>query len=256
VRPPIILTLGGGGAYALGFHLGIVEGLRREHVDVTNIPVMGTSGGSHAAIALAGGMSFDEIVPIWQRYVDDTGSFWVRASTLTEELYGTTQIPAEWPAAGVAVRFLGFKRVVLWAADHRPADIVAASSSPFPTARPHKVGKRRYIDGGHRSGTSADLAIDADLQIVLAPFMEKAQGFVGRLGARQVRKEPPKWRARTGGETIVIGPSEPMIGLKISGMRDFGDTAIGRQVFDLAIPLGEQLAGTLRAAHPEVLARL
>jgi predicted acylesterase/phospholipase RssA len=255
-RPPLVATLGGGGAYALGFHLGIAQGMREEGIDLATVPLMGTSGGSHAAVAIASGMTFDEVVAIWQPYVDSVGSIWVDALALTEMLYGHAELSPGLAAAGVAVRLRWFKREVLWAADHRPAEIVAASSSPFPFVRPTKVGKRRYIDGGHRSGTSCDLALDADLQLVLAPFALKSQGFIGRMGARQIAKEPAKWSARTGGQTMVIGPDDAMCAVVVKNMRAMGDTSLGRRIYELAIPLGRRTAELLRRDHADVSARL
>jgi NTE family protein len=255
-RPPLTVTLGGGGAYALGFHLGIADGLRDEGIDISRSPLMGTSGGSHAAVAIATGMTYDQIAAIWQPYVDGVKGIWVEARPLAEQLYAAAHIPEGSSAAGVAVRLRSLHREVLWASEFGNADVVAASSSPFPFVRPTKVGKRRYIDGGHRSGTSCDLAPDADLQLVLAPFAFKQQGFVGRLGARQIAKEPPKWVARTGGATLVVTPDEATMAIKCKGMKAMGDTTIGRSVYDQTRPLGRQLAGRLRAEHPDVLARM
>ncbi len=255
-RAPLTVTLGGGGAYALGFHLGVAQGMRDEGIDLVGAPLMGTSGGSHAAFAIATRMSFDEVAAIWQPYVDSIGSFWVQALPLTESLFGRAQLPDGASAAGVAVRLLGFKREVLWAADHRPAEIVAASSSPFPFVRPTKVGKRRYIDGGHRSGTSCDLAPDADLQLALVPFAKKSQGIVGRMGARQVAKEPAKWQGRTRGHTMVVGPDEAMCAITVRSMRAMGDTSLGRRIYELAIPLGRETAATMRRDHPDVVDRV
>jgi hypothetical protein len=39
-RPPMAATLGGGGAYALGFHLGIAEGMREEGIDLAGVPLI------------------------------------------------------------------------------------------------------------------------------------------------------------------------------------------------------------------------
>lgn len=256
IRPPLTVTLGGGGAYALGFHLGVAGGLAEEGIDISRSPLMGTSGGSHAAAALATGMSFDEVSAIWQPYVDSVGSIWVDALPLAEDLYGERTIIERAQPGGVAVRLLGFKRDVLWATEHRLPLTVAASSSPFPFVRPTKVGKRRYMDGGHRSGTSCDLAPDADLQLILVPFAFKSQGFVGRMGARQIAKEPPKWEARTGGRTLIVSPDEVMQAVKVKNMKAMGDTSLGRQVYEVAIPLGRRLAARLRSEHPDVVARL
>ena len=249
----IVVTIGGGGSVAFGFSTGVARGLLDEGIDISAATLVGTSGGSHAAFTMAAGMGFDDVEPIWREYVATAGRIWVKAAPLTEQLYGKIEVSG---VAGVAVRILGFRRKLLWAPDVRPADAVAASSSPFPFARPHKIGKRRYIDGGHRSGTSADLVPAADLQLVLAAFSNRAQGFLGKIGARQVARETRKWREATGSDTVVIGPTPEMCAIRVKGMRALGDMDIGRQFFDLAVPLGREYASILRRDHPGVVARL
>jgi predicted acylesterase/phospholipase RssA len=250
------VTLGGGGAYALGFNLGIARGLQMSGIDISKVPLMGTSGGAHSAVAIATGMTFDEVAEIWQPYVDACGPVWVKALPLADELYGSRAIPEGGAAAGVAIRLLGFKREALWAADHPLPVIVAASASIAPFVRPTKVGKRRYIDGGFKSNTSGDLAPDADVNLILAPFAFKSQGFVGRTASRHLAKEPGKWEARTGGHAVVVRPSDAMVAVRIKGMKAMGDTHLGRQIHDLAIEIGVQLAGTLRRDHPEMITAL
>jgi NTE family protein len=49
------------------------------------------------------------------------------------------------------------------------ADAVTASTSG-PGAPPHRIGDRRYLDGGYRAGENADLAAGHDRVLVLAPF--------------------------------------------------------------------------------------
>jgi predicted acylesterase/phospholipase RssA len=229
-RPAIAVSCGGGGAFAFGFCLGVADGLRDQGIDISVGPLIGTSGGSHAAVAIAARLEFDDVAPIWRDYVETVGRIWVKAAPLTEGLYGSLDVTN---VGAVAVRMLTFRRRILWAGEHRPADIVAASSSPFPFVRPHKIEGKRYIDGGHRSAFSADLAPAADVQLVLAPLSDRRQGLLGKIGARQVVKESRKWNAATGGEAIVVGPTDAMC-------------SIGRQVYELAIPLGRDLAERLQ----------
>jgi len=252
-RPPLVVTIGGGGSYAFGFAVGIAAGLREEGIDISSVPTIGTSGGSHAAVAIAAGLSFDDVAPVWTDYIKTAGLFWVKGGPLAQQLYGAVRITG---VGGVAVRPARLRREVLWAPQTSPADLVAASSAPFPFVRPHKIGKRRYIDGGHRSSASADLAGDADLQLVLVAFADPSQGFLGKLGGRQAGREAAKWRTRTGGRTLIVGPSEAMCAIKAKGMRAMGDMTIGRRVHDLAIPLGRELATTLRRDHADVIDRL
>lgn len=255
MRPAVTITLGGGGAFALGMHLGLADGLRESGIDIATSPLMGTSGGAYAAVAIATGMTFDEIAPIWELHVEEARLLWGRTAPLAEALFGDREVPEGSSAGSVAVRLLGFRRVVLWNVDVPLADIVAASASILPFTRPHKIGRRRYIDGGHRSATSADLAPEADLQLLFVPYGLKSQGFIGRIGARQIRKEPPKWEARTCGRTIVVLPTDELAA-RSKGMRVIGDIANARDVRDRMIPVGRELATTLRRQHPAVVERL
>jgi predicted acylesterase/phospholipase RssA len=256
MRHPLVVTLGGGGAFALGFHLGLAQGMRDGGgVDIATSPLLGTSGGAYAAVAIATGMAFDDVAPIWEAHDEEARLFWGQTAPLAEELFGTRRVPEGSSAGSVAVRLRGFKRVTLWNADVALADLVAASASILPFTRPHMIGERRYIDGGHRSATSADLAPPADLQLLFVPYAFKSQGFLGRSGARKVRKEPPKWEARTGGRVVTVLPTDEMCAMS-KGMRVIGDIANARKVHDLAIPVGRELATTLRRDHADVVDRV
>lgn len=252
-RPPLVVTIGGGGSYAFGFAVGIALGMREEGIDISRAPLIGTSGGSHAAVAIAAGLTFADVEPIWRPYVESVGSFWVRALPLAEALYGGVHVEH---VAGVAVRLWLLRRELLWAPQVSPALLVAASSSPAPFVRPTRVGRHRYVDGGFRSNTSADLAPAADLNLVLAPLADRSQGFVGRRGLRQAVKESARWRERTGGRTIVVAPDEEMLQVRLRGMKDMGDMTIGQQIHDLGRPLGHATAKLIHHDHPAVAARL
>lgn len=249
------VTLGGGGAFALGFHLGLHEGMQDAGIDIATMPLLGTSGGAHAAAAIATGLSFDEIAPVWADYVDASPMLGGRAGPLAVSLYAAREVPEGSSVGAGAVRLRRFRRVVLWHDEYPLADLVAASASIMPFTRPHKIGEYRYADGGHRSATSADLAPDADIQLLFVPFAVKSQGFLGRIGARQIRKERPRWEARTGGTIITVGPTAEMCAMS-KGMRVIGDMDVARAVRDLAMPVGRELVATLRRDHAEIIERL
>jgi hypothetical protein len=254
-RPPLAVCFAGGGAYAYGFNMGIVEGMREAGIELRGAPMIGTSAGSHSVATVSGGLSFSEVSVEWQNYVETVGrGFWVRASDLSEKAYGSAV--AEGDAAGVAVRLLTFRRTLLPASRYRLADIVAASSSPFPLARPHKIDGKRYIDGGHRRVASADFAPAADLLLLLTAFASAAQGWVGRSGAKQAKKESRRWEATTGGRVLQVGPDEGLLALPMKGFRALGDMGLGRKAYDLAVPLGRETAERLRREHPAVVDRL
>jgi predicted acylesterase/phospholipase RssA len=255
MREPMTITLGGGGAFAFGYHLGLSQGLRDGGVDIATSPLLGTSGGAHAAAAIATGMTFDEVAPVWERYIEAARPLFGRAGPLAEALYASQTVPDHATVGVGTVRLLTFRRKVMWHTDYRLPDMVAASSSILPFTRSHKIGKRRYIDGGHRSATSADLAPEADLQLMFVPFAFKSQGFIGRVGARQIRKEVPKWEARSGGKVIAVLPNDEMVGMS-KGLRVIGDMDTARMVHDLAVPVGRDLAALLRRDHQPVIDRL
>ncbi|MGE0304633.1 MAG: patatin-like phospholipase family protein [Acidimicrobiia bacterium] len=255
-RSPISVCFGGGGAFAYGFDMGVVAGLREEGIDVTAAPMIGTSAGSHAVATLAAGLSFEQVATMWSDYVSGTRrKFWVRASELTEPVYGGLESTEVDSAAAVALRLLTLRRVLLDSGSYRLADMVAASSSPAPLVRPHKIGRRRFVDGGLRRVASADLAPPADVQLLIAPFSHRGQGMLGKVGARQARKETRAWQSATGGSVLLIGPSPEMVEIELKGVAAIGDMSIGRRVHALAIPVGRAAAEQLREEHPAVLDR-
>ena len=177
----------------------------------------------------------------------------MRNAAATAEIYtdaGATGI------ATVALTLWRFRRRLLSAEEHPVSDIVAASASPIPFARPHKVGGRRYLDGGLRRLASADLAPNADLLLLVTPFCSKQQGFTGRAGLRQARKEIPLWKQSTGGDVLHIGPTRDILALDMNGMKGLADMRLAAQVFQLARDAGRTAAATLRHEAPHIVERL
>jgi NTE family protein len=108
-------------------------------------------------------------------------------------------------------------------------DAVAAScAAPFAYP-PTTINGRRYMDGGTRSGTNADLAVGCNRVVVLAPLnlalkkSHKAVNQVASLGAR-VR-------------SIVVTADEP------------ARKAMGRQALDPAFRASAAAAGRAQAAR-------
>lgn len=254
-RPAVTVCFGGGGAYAYGFNMGVFDGLRDEGIDVSRSPIIGTSAGSHAAASIANGHTFAELAPVWVelgRAIERP--FWLRASDLSERCFGDDPMRGDY--AGVVVRMLSFRRHVMWASEVRPADIVAASSTVFPFARPHKIAGRRYVDGGFRSAASADLAPSADLLLLVTAFCDPRQGILGRVGRRQARREIAKWKKRHEGDVLHVVPTAPMTEHRMRNIRSLGDMELGTAIYDLARPLGREIAARLRRDHPGIAARL
>ena len=104
------------------------------------------------------------------------------------------ELPEAWPAAAflaTAVDADTGEFVVLSAASGVPlADAVAASICVPGIFPPVPVGGRLLVDGGLRSGTSADLAAGYNTVVVLAPIGSRTDGMdpeAGRLAAAEVR---------------------------------------------------------------------
>ncbi len=78
----------------------------------------------------------------------------------------------------------------------------------FPTV---EIGGRRYMDGGVRSGTSADLllAIEPEQALVIAPLC-KAQGRLGDLAERLMWAEVTRLRAAGVQVCVVVPGSEDL----------------------------------------------
>jgi predicted acylesterase/phospholipase RssA len=253
VRPAMVSCFGGGGAFGIGFNMGVAAGLLDESIDIRQGPMIGTSSGGYTVAALAGGIAFEHLADLWTKYTETHGSIWVRTADLTEEIYRDVTAAG---IATVALTLWRFRRRLLRAEDHPVSDIVAASASPFPFARPHKIGRRRYLDGGMRRLASADLAPNADLLLLVTPFCSKQQGFTGRAGLKQSRKEIPRWKESTGGEVLHIRPPEEILAMKVGGLKGLSDMRLAAEVFKLARDSGRKSATTLRQDAPGVVERL
>ncbi len=251
---PLAACFGGGGAFGIGFDMGVADGMIEDGVDVRSVPLLGTSAGSYAAAALAAGISFDQLADEWAAFTASLPrSFWVRTADLTDVVFGTATAPS---VSTVALRLLTLRRTVLAGDHYRLSDLVAASSSPVPWARPHRIGRRRYLDGGLRRMASADLTPAADVQLLVTPFAFRDQGLAGRAGARQAPREIARWKRATGGAVVHVVPSEEVRALPVKGMADMSDMDVGRKVYELSLRIGRDTARLLRRDHPSVVERL
>ena len=93
----------------------------------------------------------------------------------------------------------------------RPADAVAASCAIPVLARPVRIGRHRYVDGGVHSPTNADgpAGHGLDLVIVLSPmghaWSDTSKSPSRRLAQRRLRREVRTLRA-SGVEVQIVGP--------------------------------------------------
>ncbi|MFB7179116.1 patatin-like phospholipase family protein [Streptomyces sp. NPDC056257] len=270
------LVLGGGGLTGVGWECGILYGLARAGVDITAADlVVGTSAGSVVGAQLTSGqLSVQELyerqlgdatgeIPAKLRagviaryalamarsrdataYRQRVGAMALAADTGAEaerrEVLAARLVSHEWPE----------RRLVVTAVDAltgEPADFdresgaglvdaVSASCAVPGVWPPVTVGGRRFIDGGVRSATNADLAAGYARVVVIAPI-SLGSGLVPSPAAQAARLR------EAGARVLVISPSAQ------------ARKAFGRNVLDPARRDPAARAGLAQAAeHVEAAA--
>jgi hypothetical protein len=176
VRPDGVVH-GGGGAFGIAFHMGVLHAFAEAGIPVLELSMTGLSAGSYAAAALVTGTPLSTVAEAWC-YVERTkpAGELVRGHRITERIFGDARDPR---VTGVCLSLPLPRRVLVDGGRHRLADVVAASSSPWGLAYGHPVDGRLLYDAGTVSNTAADRAPSADLLLVLAPL---ARGVLGRQG--------------------------------------------------------------------------
>ncbi|MEW9527763.1 patatin-like phospholipase family protein [Microbispora sp. NPDC049125] len=205
------LVLGGGGVAGIAWEAGIIVGLRDRGLDLgTADKIIGTSAGSVTGTLIATGADLDKAVA-HQVAVDRDPAPAFDAEALTQ-VFAILADPAlerqearrrvgrmalearidhaerrlltigerlpikEWPDRELlitAVDAMTGEFVVWDRAAGVPLVLAVASSCAVPMVFPPvEIGGRRYVDGGVRSGTNADLAAGADTVVVLEPMGE------------------------------------------------------------------------------------
>lgn len=134
----------------------------------------------------------------------------------------------------------------------KPADAVAASCAVPVLARPVRIGDHRYLDGGVKSLTHADvlLGADLDLVIVLSPMGHQAGlSPLRAMASRQVRREVALLE-RGGLEVQLISPDGDTASTMGLNMMDRARTgSVMRHAFlGAAAQLGVSAAAVLRTA--------
>ncbi|MFB9238197.1 patatin-like phospholipase family protein [Plantactinospora siamensis] len=204
------LVLGAGGITGIAWQLGLLIGLRDGGVDLTTADlVVGTSAGSVTGALLAAGWdpvdaakieaqpgaADPPVRPDWARgaqayaLLNDAGrdpaavragvgALALAADVGAEEPY-VASLARRLPLTGWPARQLRITAVdattgdpVVWdRTSGVPLDRAVAASCAVPCIFPPvTINGRRYVDGGVRSGTNADLAAGADRVVVLAPL--------------------------------------------------------------------------------------
>ncbi|MFD3806581.1 patatin-like phospholipase family protein [Streptomyces sp. NPDC058611] len=234
------LVLGGGGLTGVGWECGILYGLARAGVDLTTADlVIGTSAGSVVGAQLTSGrltpqelyerqlgdprgelparlgagliaryalaMARSRDVKAYRRRVGalalaaDTGPEAERRTVLEARL-----VSHEWPERRLVVTAVDALSGELKAFDRDGGgglvDAVSASCAVPGVWPPVTVGGRRFIDGGIRSATNADLAAGYARVVVLAP-MAMGAGLIPSPAAQTARLRA------AGARVLLITPS-------------------------------------------------
>jgi NTE family protein len=245
------LVLGAGGITGIAWQLGLITGLREAGVDLTTAGLfVGTSAGSVTGTLLAAGIdpvdaqrlearmgeSDPPIRPDWGRgsqafsILNDeerdpasiraaVGQLALAADVIGEEPYVAVlarRLPVhEWPARPLriaAVRAETGEPVTWDRGDGVPLDRAVAASCAVPCIFPPvTVGGSRYVDGGVRSGTNADLATGAARIVVLAPLAPVRMRGAPAAEIDALRRES---------KVVLVGPDEAAL------------DALGPNVFD------------------------
>ena len=245
------VVLGGGGITGIAWEIGVIAGLSDEGVDLREADrVVGTSAGAIVGTLLRSELPLDDIYAVQQtEETEEIGARMGLGIYLRWTLVGLSSnahearrrmgrlaIQAQTPAADrraiiaarVPVSEWPAKRLLITAVDADTGDpmvfdrssgvdlmdAVAASCAVPMVWPPVTINGHRYIDGGVRSLTNADLASGADEVVVIAP-LDAAFRKRGRTSTQLARLGP-------GVRSVVITPDAA------------ARRAIGRQVLDPA----------------------
>jgi len=203
------LVLGGGGVAGIAWEAGIVTGLRRHGVDLgTADRIIGTSAGSVVGTLVATGADLEEAIA--HQAEVDTGpppavdmnevmqalavlfdpeldprearrrvgrmALAARVDHYAERLAAVGErLPVkEWPERELLITSVDADtgEFVVWdRSSGVPLVLAVASSCAVPMVFPPvEINGRRYVDGGVRSATNADLAAGARALVVLEPL--------------------------------------------------------------------------------------
>lgn len=202
------LVLGGGGMTGIAWEFGVLGGLARAGVRVGDADlVVGTSAGSVVGTVVAAGISLDDAVAAQTAAPDrpapavdiapaiaafalladrsrpraeimaEIGAMALAAPTGDEQPHVArlaAQLPvAEWPDRALRITAVdtdGGRSAVFDRSAGVPLPLAVAASCAVPCVFPPvTIDGRRYMDGGVRSGTNADLAEGAGALLVIAP---------------------------------------------------------------------------------------
>lgn len=260
------LVLGGGGVTGIAWEWGLLAGLAARGVELTDADlVVGTSAGSVVGAQVAAGSDVEQryraqLAPVDgevaavlgpaavlryalamvgprspQRFRARLGRAALRARTGPEsrrvEVIASRLPVKEWPDRRLLLTAVDAETGEFRVFDREsgvPLVLAVAASCAVPLVWPPvTIDGRRYIDGGVRSGTNADLAAGYDRVVVLAPL---TRGFGPMIDARvQARALRPR------STVALVSPDRAAL------------RAIGRNVLDPARRAASARAGRSQA---------
>ena len=200
--PQLSVAFGGGGPFGIAYGLGVAHAVEASGLSFDGVQMLGTSAGAWVASCLATDVSFGELCSVPQLRLPNPRPGLLRA--IAGDIFGDAR-SAQVTAA--AVRLPSSRRVLLTGADHRLADIVAASSAVPALFAPARIGRHVYVDGGVRSLVSAHRASPARRLLVVAPIAGPMFGPAGRTMELMLREEIRRWEQATGGTAHLLRPN-------------------------------------------------
>lgn len=262
------LVLGGGGVTGVAWELGLLAGLAEAGVDPAAADLyVGTSAGSVVAAQVTSGAAIEDLYARqleppageiaahigrgllarlgWtmlrsrqpEAFRRRIGAMALKAKTLTEaerrKVIAGRLGDLGWPDRRLLITacdaYSGAFKVFDADSGVSLVDAVGASCAVPGVWPPVTIGDTRYIDGGVRSATNADLAEGADRVIIIAP-VALGGGPVGKLA------DEARLLGRTA-KVVTVTPDQP------------ARQAIGRNVLDPAFRADSARAGREQAAR-------
>jgi hypothetical protein len=211
----------------MAFGLGVLDGLAEAGLPVHEAPLLGTSGGAWAAGTYALGLPLADVV-----HASATGKrAGVPQNELTRSVFGDSRDPR---VRATAIERRTGRIRILKGSEVGVADAIGASSSLPGLFPAYDVNGKRYVDGGLRSPTAAQLSPSASLLVVAAPMAGAGFGPMGRVLSTTLETELFRWRRRTGGATLVLSPDREFSAAVGSGLRCLLNAATTPVVYDAA----------------------
>jgi NTE family protein len=201
------LVLAGGGVTGVAWEVGIAKGLHDAGVDLADADlIVGTSAGSTVGAQLRSGKSIDDLYAVQlsddskeqtadldlAKFVQmrklDAPDPATRRALIGEIALATPTIPEaerreiiaarlpehEWPDGPLLITAVDTATGEFVVFDRNSAvslvDAVAASCAVPAVWPPATIGSRRYMDGGTRSSSNADLAVGYDVVLIVTPY--------------------------------------------------------------------------------------